>query len=233
LLFGVPQWASVLAAAFLLIVITSWGRYSFVERTAIIVGLFELAFLPAVFLAQPDLKAVAHILGSQPWHDRSYWLLIAANVGAVIMPWMIYYQEGAVVDKGLTADSIKLSRWDTIIGSVATQVIMAAVLVLTAATIGRAQPNASLANIEQIADALIPLLGPVGGKILFSLGVTGSALIAAIVVSLATSWTFGVFSVYEPASIVPGEKHRFFTSFTVAELCSLLPSCCWGCRWCP
>ncbi len=192
LLFGVPPWVSVPAAALLLILITRWGRYSRVERIAIFIGLFELVFLPAVFLAHPDPTALVHALyGSQPLHDRSYWLLIAANVGAVIMPWMVFYQQGAVVDKGLTPAALKFSRVDTAVGSVATQVIMIAVLVLAAATIGRTHPDAPLADVQQIALALAPVVGTLGGKVLFAVGVTGAALIAAIVVSLAVSWAFG------------------------------------------
>ncbi|HEX3016201.1 MAG TPA: divalent metal cation transporter, partial [Desulfobacteria bacterium] len=192
LLFGVPRWVSVPLAAASLIFITSWGKYSRVERIAIFVGLFELAFLPAMFMARPSAPAIMHaLLGNQPLGEKSYWVLIAANVGAVIMPWMVFYQQGAVVDKGLSAKAIKISRLDTIIGSVVTQVIMAAVLIVTATTIGRTHPNTSLENIQQIASALTPFLGTIGGKVLFAMGVTGAALIAAIVVSLATSWAFG------------------------------------------
>ncbi|MDA8228911.1 MAG: divalent metal cation transporter [Desulfitobacterium hafniense] len=190
-MFGIPQWVSVPFAALLLIFVTR-GRYSLVERIAILFGLFELCFLPAAFLAHPDPTAIMNTLyGSQPINNKSYLMLIAANVGAVIVPWMIFYQQGAVVDKGLKPYSLKYCRIDTFFGSIVTQVVMAAVLVLAAATIGRAHPNTSLENVQQIASALTPLVGTLGGKVLFSFGVTGAALIAAIVVSLATSWAFG------------------------------------------
>ncbi len=191
LLFGIPSWVSVSVAAVLLILITGLGRYSFVEKTAILIGLFELVFLPAVFFAHPDPGAMWHaMVGNQPLGEKGYWVLIAANVGAVIMPWMIFYQQGAVVDKGLKPSALRYSRWDTAAGSVATQIIMGAVLVLTAATIGRTQPNTSLNNVQEIAHSLTPFLGQ-AGKGLFAVGLTGAALIAAIVVSLAASWAFG------------------------------------------
>lgn len=192
LLFGLPQWVSVSLAALALILITSWGKYSRVEHIAIVVGLFELAFIPAMFLAHPDPQAMVHaLIGSQPLGDRSYWVLIAANVGAVIMPWMVFYQQGAVVDKKLSPHVLKFSRLDTLVGSVVTQIIMGAVLIVTAATIGRTNPHTTLTSIQEIANSLTPFLGNIGGKVLFALGVTGAALIAAIVVSLATSWAFG------------------------------------------
>jgi hypothetical protein len=130
-------------------------------------------------------------VGNQPLKDSSYWMLIAANVGAVIMPWMIFYQQGAVVDKGLNSTTIKFSRIDTLLGSITTQVIMGAVLILAAATIGKINPNVPLADIQQIASALEPFVGAFAGKMLFAIGVTSAALVAAIVVSLATSWAFG------------------------------------------
>ncbi|GKU30406.1 NRAMP family divalent metal transporter [Clostridium folliculivorans] len=191
-LFGVSKWVTVPFAALALILISCTGKYKRVERIAIIVGLFEVVFIPAAIFAKPDTAALMHALvGKQPFNNNSYWLLVAANVGAVIMPWMIFYQQGAVVDKGLTKENIKFSRIDTFFGSIVTQIVMGAVLVLTAATIGRTNPNTSLDSVQQIGNALTPFLGNIFGKTFFAIGLTGAALIAAIVVSLATSWAFG------------------------------------------
>ncbi|MPN08374.1 hypothetical protein SDC9_155656 [bioreactor metagenome] len=162
------------------------------ERIAILIGLFELIFIPAALYANPNPAEIMQaLMGAQPFYNHDYWLLIAANVGAVIMPWMIFYQQGAVVDKGLNSTTIKFSRIDTIFGSIITQVIMGAVLILTAATIGNTNPDAALTDVQQIASALEPIVGAFAGKMLFAIGVTSAALIAAIVVSLATSWAFG------------------------------------------
>lgn len=191
-LFGVPQWITVPLVALILILISATGNYKVVERIAIVVGLFELVFIPAALYAKPDSNAIVHaLIGNQPFNSHSYWLLVAANVGAVIMPWMLFYQQGAVVDKGLSPKVIKYSRIDTAVGSVVTQIIMGCVLILTASTIGRINPNTPLENVQQIGTALTPLLGTVMGKTLFAVGLTGAALIASIVVSLASSWAFG------------------------------------------
>src|SRR5208283_5904227 len=118
--------------------------------------------------------------GNQPFKSHSYWLLIAANVGAVIMPWMIFYQQGAVIDKGLSVKTLNYGRLDTAVGSIVTQVIMGSVLIVTAATIGHTNPNAPLNDVKQIANAITPFLGVLPGKVLFAVGLTGAALIAAI-----------------------------------------------------
>lgn len=178
--------------AAILILISCTGKYKRVERIAIFVGLFELVFIPAALYAKPDFAAMSDaFIGKQPFTNQSYWLLIAANVGAVIMPWMVFYQQGAVIDKGLNDNTLKYGRIDTFFGSFITPIIMAAVLILTAATIGKGNPQAPLDNIQQIATALTQFLGSFVGKVLFAVGLTGAALIAAIVVSLATSWAFG------------------------------------------
>lgn len=189
MVFGVSKWVTVPLVAAILILVSRTGRYRRVELIAILVGLFEIVFIPAALYAKPDLGAMATaFIGKQPFNDSSYLLLIAANVGAVIMPWMIFYQQGAVIDKGLSRESIKFSRIDTFFGSIITQIVMAAVLILTAATIGKVNPDTALDSIQQIANALTPFLGNFVGKVLFAVGLTGAALIASIVISLSMSW---------------------------------------------
>ncbi|WP_297438687.1 NRAMP family divalent metal transporter [uncultured Clostridium sp.] len=191
LIFGVSKWVSIPLAAVGLIIITGLGKYKRVEKIAIFVGLFELVFLVAAFMAKPDIHQMVVQAGQQPLHNGGYWLLISANVGAVIMPWMIFYQQSAVVDKKLTEKNLRFTRIDTMVGSILTQVIMAAVLILVAATIGKAHPGTSLNGVGDIVNAISPFVGVFVGKILFALGMAGAALIAAIVVSLAISWALG------------------------------------------
>ncbi len=80
---------------------------------------------------------------------------------------------------------------DTAFGAVLTQLVMAAVLIACAATIGRDGPGASLSSVGQISQALTPFLGRTIGRLVFSLGVLGAAMVAAIVVSLALAWGLG------------------------------------------
>ena len=75
-----------------------------------------------------------------PFGDKDYLYLAAANIGAVIMPWMIFYQQSAIADKRLRPEHYAAARWDTAIGAVVTQLVMAAVLIACAAT-HRARPR--------------------------------------------------------------------------------------------
>ncbi len=191
LLFGVPHWTSLgLAAGFLLLVVWT-GSYRKVERVAVLFGLFELAFFWVAFVAKPEGAEVIAGLARAPFADADYRFLVAANIGAVIMPWMIFYQQSAIADKGLAPEHYRAARWDTALGAILTQLVMAAVLVATAATIGRAHPDTSLDSVGRIAEAFVPFLGDSVGRVVFSVGILGAAFVAAIVVSLATAWGLG------------------------------------------
>ncbi|MGB8391081.1 NRAMP family divalent metal transporter [Mycobacterium sp.] len=194
-LFGVSRWVSVPVATVALLALALTGSYRRVERIGLVVGAAELAFLVAMVMARPQPKALLDGLSSMPLGNSSYLLLVAANVGAVIMPWMIFYQQGAVVDKRLSAATIRQERHDTAAGAVLTQLIMIAVVITVAATIGTHNGDAPLRTVGEIANALTPYLGRVGGTVLFGLGMLGAALVAAIVASLAGAWglaeTFG------------------------------------------
>lgn len=177
------------------IVIT--GSYRSVERCAIFVGLFELVFILVAWMAHPSIKDILHGLTYFPVHDPKYLYLAAANIGAVIMPWMIFYQQSAIVDKGLKTDHIKISRWDTAIGAIITQIIMISVIITIAATIGKTDPGTPLKTVHQISDAITPFLGATTGRVLFALGMIGASFVAAIVVSLTAAWGLGEITGYK------------------------------------
>jgi Mn2+/Fe2+ NRAMP family transporter len=191
LIFGVPVVPMVVIAATMLIGIAFSGRYRRAEYFALVLCLLELLFIPAAFAAHPSWSAIWHegIIGNQPLGDRSYLLLVAGNIGAVIMPWMIFYQQSATVDKQLRVKDLALARVDTAIGAVATQLIMIAIVVTTAATLY--VNHQSVTDAAQAALALVPLTGAKWAGVAFGAGLLGAAMIGALVVSLATAWAFG------------------------------------------
>ena len=196
-LFGVPIPVMMVISVLFLAIVALTGSYRSVERIAILFGLFELIFFAVAWLAHPSLKEILHGLVTVPYKNSEYLFLFAANIGAVIMPWMIFYQQSAVVDKGLKPMHLKAARWDTAIGAIITQLVMAAVLVTTAATIGKTNPGAPLNTVQQISEAITPFLGSVTGKILFAIGMTGASIVAAIVVSLTAAWGLGEVTGYK------------------------------------
>ncbi|MGH8169353.1 MAG: NRAMP family divalent metal transporter [Steroidobacteraceae bacterium] len=190
-LFGVPRAVSLSIATVLLLAVVLTGSYRRVERVAIALGLFELAFFVVAWRAHPQGAELASGLAHMPVSDSAYLYLVAANIGAVIMPWMIFYQQSAVADKKLRPCHYRHAQYDTAFGAVIAQAVMAAVLIAAAATIGKLHTNASLNSIGDISKMLVPVLGPNVGRVVFGLGTIGAAMVAAIVVSLASAWGFG------------------------------------------
>jgi Mn2+/Fe2+ NRAMP family transporter len=187
-LFGIPRSLTVPVAAAFLIGVSMTGSYRRAERIGIALGLAELVFIPAVVMAHPDLGAIGRGLGHLSLANSSYVFLLAANVGAVIMPWMVFYQQGAVLDKGLRTSDIPSERRDTAVGAGLTQLIMIAVVLTFGATVGRAHPGVALHTVTDMSSALRPFVGAVGAKVLLAIAVLGAALVAALVASLAGAW---------------------------------------------
>jgi Mn2+/Fe2+ NRAMP family transporter len=190
-LFNIPAWKTMCLVVSFLTFITWTKSYRSVERIAIFFGIFEVIFILIAWQAHPDMQEIKHTLLDIPWKNSSYLYLLAGNIGAVIMPWMIFFQQSAVIDKGLTVEHLKSSRIDTAIGAVVTQIIMCSVLVLTAATVGKTNPNTPLENVGQISNAIVPFLGVIGGHLLFAFAMAGAAIVSTIVVSLTAAWGIG------------------------------------------
>jgi Mn2+/Fe2+ NRAMP family transporter len=188
-LFGVSRWVTIPTATAFLLGLALTGSYQRAERIGIAVGLAELTFVPAMLLAHPRMHDLVHGVTSLPLGNQHYVFLLGANVGAVIMPWMIFYQQGAVVQRGLTVKALRQARLDTGVGTVLTQGIMIVVVIALAASVGKARLGAALGSTGQIATAMAPFLGSAKtADILIGAAIMGGALVAALVVSLAGSW---------------------------------------------
>jgi Mn2+/Fe2+ NRAMP family transporter len=190
-LFGISPWVTVPVATLFLLGLALTGSYRRAERIGIAVGLAELAFIPAMIFTHPSAHDLMRGLGTLPLGQHSYVYLLAANVGAVIMPWMIFYQQSAIVDKGLHPRALNAERRDTAVGAVLTQGIMIVVIVAFAATIFKVDPNTPLNTVGQLAGGLAPYIGSTASKVLVGASILGGALVAALVVSLAGSWGIG------------------------------------------
>ncbi len=186
-LYGVPRAVSLLLAGGCLLAVVLTGAYRRVERIAIAIGLLELAFLFVAWRAHPGGAAMLADLSNLPLGDARFLYLAAALVGATFNPWMIFYQQSAVAGRGLRWPDRAAARWDTAVGAALTQVVTAAVLVAAAATLGGGSA-AALDSVGRISEALTPFLGLQVGRLLFSAGVLGAAMVAAIVCSLALAW---------------------------------------------
>lgn len=222
-LYGLPRAVGIATAAAALLLIVWTGSYRRVERIALILGLFELVFFAIAIVSHPDIHEMGRDILQIPVADSHYMMLVAANIGAVIMPWMVFYQQSAVADKGLRPEQYREARWDTAFGAVITQAIMAAVLVAVAATIALRNPNAPLNTVQQLSEAIVPFLGSAWGYLVFSVGIVGAGMVAAIVASLAGAWGWGEVTGFRHSlEYHPREAPWFYGTYTFIVLAGAL-----------
>ena len=191
--FGVPAWASVLTAMTLVVLVSGTARYRFWERTVLLLAIGNVVFVPVAVLAHPNWGHVGMALLT--WHPlpngpvRQTILLLVADVGATVTPWMLFFQQGAVTDKGLLASDIRYGRLDTALGAIAAALCGIAVVVATSVLAGHHAPlsNPSAANFAQ---RLAPQVGHLGAS-LFALGVAEAGLVALILISTSSAFAFG------------------------------------------
>jgi Mn2+/Fe2+ NRAMP family transporter len=196
-LYGLSRGLTLPLAAGALLAVVATGSYRRVERTAIFIGLFELAFFAVAWAAHPSLATMAKHLVDLPLRNHEFLFMVAAIIGATFNPWMIFYQQSAIAEKKLLPEDLSAARWDTAFGAVLTQCLTGAVLVAAAATLGLGGAAAGLGSVGEISDALSPLLGEEIGRAVFSAGVLGASLVAAIVCSLALAWGVGEVAGYQ------------------------------------
>jgi Mn2+/Fe2+ NRAMP family transporter len=191
LYFGVPAWASVTIGVALVLGSLAFRRYATWERVLMGLAAFNLLFIPAALLAHPDGAQLAHAIatwGPLPGGFTTAFLtLVLANVGATVTPWMIFFQQSAVVDKGITRADVPQSRTDTAIGAILAAIAAIATLVAAAPLFAAKVDVSTFANGADFATALVPLIGSTGAT-LFALGVLEAGLVAAMTISSSSSY---------------------------------------------
>lgn len=207
-LYGASRWIIVSLAAIALILVALTGQYRRVERIALIFGLFELSFLVVAWRSQPSASAIFSDIADQKLQDFGFLYLGAGLIGATFNPWMIFYQASAIAEKRLAISDYRAARWDTIIGAILTQLVTVSVLAAIAA-LNRRGTGAPLDNIGRISEALTPFLGDATGRLVFSAGVVGAAMAAAIVSSLACAW--GLSEIFAPRRAIEREARNRFS----------------------
>ncbi|MGC8477860.1 MAG: NRAMP family divalent metal transporter [Acetobacteraceae bacterium] len=219
--FGVPPAVAVGGGAAVVILVAATARYSLWERITLALALGNAVFLPVALLARPDWGAIGHaFLTWRPLPGgltHSSILLMVADIGATVTPWMLFFQQGAVADKGLEPQDIAAARWDTAIGALLAAVFGIAAIVATAPLL-RHGVSAADWQAAQFATALRPRIGPLGAG-LFALGIFLAGLVAAITIATASAYAFGEV-MHGPHSLNTGlrEGGRFYLVLIASTL---------------
>jgi NRAMP (natural resistance-associated macrophage protein)-like metal ion transporter len=200
-LMGVPPGVTYVVVTVILFAVVVTGKYWTFERLTLLFCAFNLVYIPAAFWAMespnvPGWNSVFRglVIPAVPGGLTSEFLfIILANIGTTITPWQIFFQQSAVVDKGLDIHDVKYGKIDTFVGALTTCVVAAFIIIATGAAFHFHKPPIQIEDAKQTAEALVPLLGGHGplAKKLFAIGLFDAGFLGALCISLSTSWAVG------------------------------------------
>jgi Mn2+/Fe2+ NRAMP family transporter len=210
--FGVRPGVAVFGALLVLSIALMTHRYWTWERIILGAAMFNLVFVPAALLTHPQWGAVGRSLAT--WRPlpggltQETVLILLANIGATVTPWMLFFQQSAIADKGLTTRDIRFGRMDTMLGAGLATVAALATMLATAPLFAH---HMSTANFEaaEFAQALQPFIGHWGAA-LFALGIFEAGMVAAITISTSSAYAFGEVSRRPHSLNLPFKQGRAF-----------------------
>jgi Mn2+/Fe2+ NRAMP family transporter len=191
-LFGVPRLIVVPLAAGLVWLLVVRGTYNSLEKIFLGSSVFFVCYIFAGILAGPDWKeaALATVRRPESLNVTNYGYLyvytLIALIGTTIAPWMQFYLQASIVEKGVTMRQYRASRWDVFIGAAFAAVIAWFIIVACAATLHQAG-RTEIRDAADAAQALRPLVGEYA-YLLFAVGLANASLFAATVLPISTSY---------------------------------------------
>jgi NRAMP (natural resistance-associated macrophage protein)-like metal ion transporter len=201
--FGISKYIAVPIGAALVWIVIVRGSYKPVERVLLIFSLVYFAYPVSAFLAKPDWKmALTQTIVPQFNSDPGYLVMIVGLIGTTITPWMQFYLQASIVEKGISKRNYGLSRIDVIFGCIVTDVIAFFIVVACAATIYHSQ-HREITDVADAARALVPFAGRFAG-ILFAVGLVNASLMSAAILPLATAY-----NICEGMGFESGIDHSF------------------------
>ncbi|HYL16512.1 MAG TPA: Nramp family divalent metal transporter [Terriglobales bacterium] len=190
-LFGIQRIYSVPVCAVIVWLIIVKGQYKGVEKVFLAASFFYVTYILAGILAKPawtDALVATVKLPPKPILFRQDYLYMAIGVvGTTIAPWMQFYLQSSIVEKGVTRRDYRASRIDVVAGCVFTDIVAWFIIVACAATL-YAHGYRNVTDAKDAAQALHPLAGDYA-YILFALGLFNASLFAASILPLSTAYT--------------------------------------------
>jgi Mn2+/Fe2+ NRAMP family transporter len=218
--FGVPPWMAVLIALVILYGALMSHRYWTWERITLAAAAFNLVFIPVALMAHPSWHAVGRSFITWqplPGFNKDVLLIVLADIGATVTPWMLFFQQSATVDKGLTIKDIRFGRIDTALGAALATAAAVATILATAPLFAH-QMSADNFQAGEFAQALQPIIGRFGAS-LFALGMVEAGIVASITISTSSAYAFGEVA-HKPHSLnLPMRQGKAF--YSVLSLCAV------------
>lgn len=207
-IFGIPEWITFFGVTLLMFGIVMSGKYWTFEKLTLFFCLFNMVYIPAAIWAMqtgnvPDGWAevgrgffAPRIALNENFTGAMLITLIMANIGTTITPWQIFFQQSAVVDKGMDVRDMKFGKIDTLFGSLLTCIVAAFIIIATAGVFYY-NPSGQIIVESAAQTALkMPEVMPSHhwgqwAKLLFAIGLFDAGLLGALCISLSTSWAVG------------------------------------------
>jgi NRAMP (natural resistance-associated macrophage protein)-like metal ion transporter len=187
-IFHVPPVITVILVITIMGIMVVQGRYWTWEKIAFLFCALNLIYIPCAFMVHPSVSSIIHqgfIPNFPGGFNNEMFFFLMANIGTTIAPWMVFFQQSSVVDKGLQEKDIAWGKMDTLLGSTIT-VLVAIFIVIVTGTVLYGVPIESAA---QASEKLMGINKYVGTFL--AIGLFDAGLLGAICISLASSWAFG------------------------------------------
>jgi NRAMP (natural resistance-associated macrophage protein)-like metal ion transporter len=185
-ILGVNRYIAIPAGGFLVWFLVVKGSYRFVEKVFLAACTIYLSYIISGFMAHPSWGGVfQEMVQPRLQLDRPYVMMLIGVVGTTIAPWMQFYQQSSIVEKGIRTKDYRYVRWDVIIGCVMAVVVAFFIVVACAATLH--VHGIPIRTAEDAAVALAPLAGKYA-SLLFALGLANASLFAASILPLSTAY---------------------------------------------
>jgi len=185
-IFHVPAWVSVPLVAVGVWFLVLKGSHRIVEKVFLVASLLYVAYPISMFLAKPDWGEVALAVVTPHFENNGIFVaMLIGLVGTTIAPWMQFYQQAAVVEKGIAVDQIGYARLDVVLGCIVTDVVAFSIVLACAATLHK--QGVTIQTADQAALALAPLAGRYASW-LFAFGLFNASLFAAAILPLTTAY---------------------------------------------
>jgi NRAMP (natural resistance-associated macrophage protein)-like metal ion transporter len=190
-LFHITKYVSVPICSLIVWALVVKGDYKSVEKVFLIASVFYIAYIITGVLSGPDWHlAIVETIKLPPrsfWSDKAYVYTTIAVIGTTITPWMQFYLQSSIVDKGVSVRQYKASRLDVIVGSIFTDVVAWFIVVACAATL-YTHGVRNITDPSDAAGAMKPLAGQYA-FILFAAGLFNASLFSASILPLSTAYT--------------------------------------------
>ena len=184
-IFGIPSLITVPLVAIIIWLLVIKGNYKNVEKIFIVLSLIYISYIIAGIMANPDWSQVEASIIPHVEYNTPYIVMVVGLIGTTIAPWMQFYLQSSVVEKGVSRDELKYSQAESILGPIITGIVALFILLACAATIFNT--GVPVTNVQDIANALVPVAGKYAG-ILFAIGFLNASLFSAIILPLSTAY---------------------------------------------